>query len=119
MEDAPERESQCHARRQPDGPESDAYIHLRRRLQGACPTFRHPSEEPARDLQFAQTFRLWGNGREIYTQRREKNITSSDILGMLMQARDREGPPSHGGSPVDQRDYDPRWSPDTKPPPVH
>jgi cytochrome P450 len=49
------------------------------------------SDESARDLQFAQTFRSLGKiVAEVAAQRRERNISSTDILGMLMEARDRE-----------------------------
>jgi cytochrome P450 len=49
------------------------------------------SDESARDLQFAQTFRSLGKiVAEVAAQRRQRNISSTDILGMLMEARDRE-----------------------------
>jgi cytochrome P450 len=49
------------------------------------------SDESARDLQFAQTFRSLGKlVAEVAAQRRQRNISSTDILGMLMVARDRE-----------------------------
>jgi cytochrome P450 len=56
-----------------------------------APHFGILSEEPARDLQFAQAFRSLGRlVSEVAAQRRIKNIASTDILGMLMEARDRE-----------------------------
>lgn len=56
-----------------------------------APHFSILSEESARNLQFAQTFRSLGKMVvEIAAQRRKENITSTDILGMLMEARDRE-----------------------------
>jgi cytochrome P450 len=49
------------------------------------------SEESARDLGFAQVFRSLGKVVvEIAAQRRRENRTAHDILGMLMEARDRE-----------------------------
>jgi cytochrome P450 len=57
------------------------------------------SDEPARDLQFAQEFRSLGKFVfELVTQRREQNRHSTDILGMLMEARDRDT-----GEPMSQR----------------
>jgi cytochrome P450 len=55
-----------------------------------APHFRILSDESVRDLQFAQNFRALA---EIILQaaakRRTQNRISGDILGMLMQARDR------------------------------
>ncbi len=55
-----------------------------------APHFQILSDESARDLQFAQTFRALA---EIILQaaakRRTQNRISGDILGMLMEARDR------------------------------
>lgn len=57
------------------------------------------SDEPARDLQFAQEFRSLGKFVfELVAQRREQNRRSTDILGMLMEARDRDT-----GEPMSQR----------------
>ena len=56
-----------------------------------APHFEILSKEPARDLKFAQTFRSLGKiVLELAAQRRKENITSSDILGMLMRARDQK-----------------------------
>ena len=56
-----------------------------------APHFAILSKESARDLQFAQTFRSLGKMvGQVAAHRREKNIASADILGMLMEARDRE-----------------------------
>jgi cytochrome P450 len=44
-----------------------------------------------RDLQFAQEFRLLGKiVAQLANQRRKENRVSADILGMLMEARDRD-----------------------------
>jgi cytochrome P450 len=49
------------------------------------------STESARDLQFAQEFRSLGKiVAQIAVQRRKENRVCSDILGMLMEARDRD-----------------------------
>ena len=49
------------------------------------------AEESARDLEFAQTFRLLGKViREIAERRRRDSVIAEDFLGSLMQARDRE-----------------------------
>jgi len=49
------------------------------------------SEEPARNLEFAQAFRsLEKIILELAAQRRKENDTATDILGMLMQARDQK-----------------------------
>ncbi len=56
-----------------------------------APRFRILSEESARNLQFAQAFRSLGQLIvEVAAQRRKQNITASDILGMLIGARDRQ-----------------------------
>jgi cytochrome P450 len=56
-----------------------------------APHFSLLSEESARNLQFAQAFRSLGKMvAQVAAQRRKENITSPDILGMLMEARDRE-----------------------------
>lgn len=56
-----------------------------------APHFGILSEESARDLQFAQTFRSLGQTvAQIAARRRSKQAISADILGMLMEARDRE-----------------------------
>jgi cytochrome P450 len=56
-----------------------------------APYFNILSEESARDLQFARKFR---SSAEIVirlaAQRRKENRISTDILGMLMKARDRK-----------------------------
>jgi cytochrome P450 len=49
------------------------------------------SDEPARDLQFAQEFRSLGKFVfELVAQRREQNRHAIDVMGMLMDARDRD-----------------------------
>jgi cytochrome P450 len=56
-----------------------------------APHFNILSEESARNLQFAQAFRpLRKIVAQVAAERRKRNITSTDILGMLMEARDRE-----------------------------
>jgi cytochrome P450 len=56
-----------------------------------APHFSVLSDDSARNLQFAQTFRSLGKMvAQVAAQRRKENITSPDILGMLMEARDRE-----------------------------
>jgi cytochrome P450 len=56
-----------------------------------APPFSILSSESARDLQFAQAFRSLGKiVVQIAAQRRKENRLSTDILGMLMEARDRE-----------------------------
>jgi len=48
------------------------------------------SDESARNLQFAQAFRPLGKRVvEVVAQRRSEGRTGNDILGMLMQARDK------------------------------
>jgi cytochrome P450 len=49
------------------------------------------SSEPARDLQFALAFRSLGKiVAQIAAQRRKETRVSADILGVLMEARDRD-----------------------------
>jgi len=49
------------------------------------------SSESARDLQFAQAFRALGKiVVQIATRRRKESRMCADLLGMLMEARDRE-----------------------------
>lgn len=56
-----------------------------------APHFGILSEETARNLQFAQTFRSLGTiVVQVAAHRRKDNIKSADILGMLMEARDKE-----------------------------
>jgi cytochrome P450 len=56
-----------------------------------APHFKILSEESARDLQFAQKFRSLGKiVNLVIASRREENIKSTDILGMLSEARDRK-----------------------------
>jgi len=53
--------------------------------------FAFLSDEPARNLQFAQEFRSLGKFVfELVKQRREQNRHSTDVMGMLMEARDRD-----------------------------
>jgi len=55
-----------------------------------APHFSILSSESARDLQFAQTFRPLGNLiTQTVGERRKEGRISADILGMLMEARDR------------------------------
>ncbi len=56
-----------------------------------APHFRILSSESTRDLQFAQSFRPLGNlVAQVVANRRRENRVSTDILGVLMKARDRE-----------------------------
>jgi len=56
-----------------------------------APSFGILSEKSARDLYFAQEFRLLGKMvAQVIAQRLKENRSSPDILGMLMEARDRE-----------------------------
>ncbi|MGO9236751.1 MAG: cytochrome P450 [Methylocella sp.] len=56
-----------------------------------APHFRVLSDESERDLQFAQTFRALAEIIiQVAAKRRAQNIISHDILGMLMEARDRQ-----------------------------
>jgi cytochrome P450 len=55
------------------------------------PHFNVLSEESARNLQFAQTFRPLGKRvAELVIERRERNKADADFLGLLMHARDRK-----------------------------
>lgn len=57
------------------------------------------SDDSARDLHFAQAFRSLGKlVLQVAVQRRKENRISIDILGMLMEARDRET-----GQPMPER----------------
>jgi cytochrome P450 len=56
-----------------------------------APHFKILAEEPARNLEFAQIFSPIGKIiLQIAARRRQCNTTATDILGKLMQARDRE-----------------------------
>jgi len=49
------------------------------------------TDEPVRNLQFAEKFRSLGKIVSLVAaERRKKNIRSTDFLGMLMEARDRD-----------------------------
>jgi cytochrome P450 len=62
-----------------------------RDYQDVAPHFNILSDESARDLQFAQAFRALGKiVVQIAARRRSENIVATDILGMLMAARDRD-----------------------------
>jgi cytochrome P450 len=51
--------------------------------------FKLLSEESARDLAFAQAFHALGTTiLQVVTRRRKERSTSTDVLGMLMEARD-------------------------------
>jgi cytochrome P450 len=55
------------------------------------PHFSILTDESARNLQFAEEFRSLGKiVSRVAAERRKKNIKSTDILGMLMEARDRD-----------------------------
>jgi len=57
----------------------------------ARPRFNLLSDESARNLQFAQEFRSLGKFVvELAAERRKQKRPSADILGMLMEARDRD-----------------------------
>ena len=59
--------------------------------QDVAPHFSILSGESARDLQFAQAFRSLGKlVGQVIAKRRNENRRSTDILGMLMEARDRD-----------------------------
>jgi cytochrome P450 len=59
--------------------------------QQVAPHFSILSDDSARNLQFAQTFRSLGKMVvQVAAQRRKENLKSTDILGMLLEARDRE-----------------------------
>jgi cytochrome P450 len=65
----------------------------------AAPHFNILSEQPERNLQFAEAFKpLAEIVVRLAAQRRAANRVANDILGMLMQARDREG-----GQPMPDR----------------
>ena len=52
------------------------------------------TDEPARDLAFAETFRALGKPiLQVVDRRRKEPSPSTDILGMLMQARDPQSGP--------------------------
>jgi len=56
-----------------------------------APHFKILSDESARNLEFAQTFRSLGRiVLQVIAKRREKKTTSKDILGMLMGAGDQK-----------------------------
>jgi cytochrome P450 len=56
-----------------------------------APHFNILSDESARDLQFAQAFRALGKiVVQVAARRRNENTNATDILGMLMAARDRD-----------------------------
>jgi cytochrome P450 len=62
-----------------------------RDYEQVAPHFSIMSEESARDLHFAQAFRALGKiVVRVAAQRRKANLSSTDILGMLMAARDRD-----------------------------
>jgi cytochrome P450 len=55
------------------------------------PHFNILNDESARNLQFAEKFRSLGKiVSRVAAERRKNNIKSNDILGMLMEARDRD-----------------------------
>jgi cytochrome P450 len=57
-----------------------------------APQFRLVSEQAARDLEFAHVFNALGTGIvEIVAKRRRQNRVAADFLGMMMEARDRDG----------------------------
>jgi cytochrome P450 len=56
-----------------------------------APHFLILSDEAARDLRFAQAFRALAKPvREVIVRRREQRAAATDIVGMLMTARDRD-----------------------------
>jgi len=56
-----------------------------------APHFNILSEESVRNLEFAQAFRSLGKiVLQLAAQRRKEKVTSTDILGMLMEARDQK-----------------------------
>jgi cytochrome P450 len=62
-----------------------------RDYEEVAPHFNILSDESARDLQFAQAFRALGKiVVRVAARRRNENIVATDILGMLMAARDRD-----------------------------
>ena len=59
--------------------------------QQVAPHFNILCEESARNLEFAQAFRSLGKiVLQLAAQRRKEKVTSTDILGMLMEARDQK-----------------------------
>jgi cytochrome P450 len=57
-----------------------------------APHFKILSDESARNMQFAQRFRPLGKiVTGVARQRRQQNRTATDILGMLLAARDAQG----------------------------
>jgi cytochrome P450 len=59
--------------------------------EAAALQFGIVSDETARNLQFAQAFRALGKlVLQIVARRRNENVSGTDILGLLLQARDRE-----------------------------
>lgn len=55
------------------------------------PHFSILTDESARNLEFAKEFRSLGEiVSRVAAERRKKNIRSADMLGMLMEARDRD-----------------------------
>jgi cytochrome P450 len=55
-----------------------------------APYFSVLSQEPARNLEFAQVFRSLGKViLEVAARRRRDGITSTDIIGVLLEARDQ------------------------------
>jgi cytochrome P450 len=66
-----------------------------------APHFNILSEEPARNLEFAQRFTLLGKlVSEVVGQRRKQNRMAADTLGILMAARDAKGRPMPDGQLV-------------------
>jgi cytochrome P450 len=62
-----------------------------RDYEQVAPHFNILSDESARDLQFAQMFRsLRKIVVQVAARRRRDNMNAADILGMIMQARDRD-----------------------------
>jgi cytochrome P450 len=59
-----------------------------------APHFNILADEPARNLEFAQRFRPLGKiVSGVAGQRRKQNRTATDMLGILMAARDPKGQP--------------------------
>ncbi len=62
-----------------------------RDYEKVAPSFNILSLKPARNLQFAQAFKpLREIVRDLMSERRERGAAETDILGMLMSARDRD-----------------------------
>jgi cytochrome P450 len=62
-----------------------------RDYERVAPHFNILSDESARDLQFAQAFRALGKIIvQVAARRRKENTNATDLLGMLMAARDRD-----------------------------